>query len=377
MKPYTELFDVFAEPLIDIYRRMEDDLIRSVSGYVSSGASLSTNGSAAWLMEKMSQLGGVNQDNLRTIAALTGKAEAEVTRAINAAGYAALEPSEAIYKEAARRGLTIADALPLRASASVQQIIAAAIENAKSIMNLVNTTALQSANAAAMRIINQVYLETSSGLLSYNAAMWKGVDGLARVGIKGMTYVSAAGRMTSTTPDVAIRRMIHTSMGQTAGRLQVARAGEWGASLVEVSSHMGARPSHAEWQGRVYMLEGSSAEYPNFYEATGYGTPGGLCGYNCRHTFYPFFEGLSSRRFAPYDLKQNARVYEESQQQRAIEREIRGWKRRADAAKGAGDEAGAARAAAKVREKQGKMREFVNDTGRTRRYGREQIKGNT
>lgn len=57
------------------------------------------------------------------------------------------------------------------------------------------------------------------------------------------------------------------------------------------------------------------------------GTGAGLKGWNCRHDFYPFFEGISERASFPIDKAENAKEYELSQKQRAMERAIRKSKR--------------------------------------------------
>ena len=108
-----------------------------------------------------------------------------------------------------------------------------------------------------------------------------------------------------------------------------------GCDLVETTAHPGARPSHAERQGQVFSRSGRSPKYPTF-ERTGYGTGAGLCGWNCRHSFYPFFEGLSDRAYSRSYLDDiNARDidyrgkkysrYESNQQQRALERRVRAF----------------------------------------------------
>ena len=71
--------------------------------------------------------------------------------------------------------------------------------------------------------------------------------------------------------------------------------------IVEVTAHEGARPTHAVWQGRVYHRGGAVVQdgerYEDFEAATGYGTGPGLCGWNCRHNFYPFYPGISVRNY--------------------------------------------------------------------------------
>ena len=79
-------------------------------------------------------------------------------------------------------------------------------------------------------------------------------------------------------------------------KLQVARMDEMGCEFVETTAHGGARPSHAEWQGRRFHRGGAvdykGRHYPDFEAATGYGTGAGLCGWNCRHQFFACFPEL-------------------------------------------------------------------------------------
>ena len=125
---------------------------------------------------------------------------------------------------------------------------------------------------------------------------------------------------------------------------------------------MGERPSHAEWSGRIYQLEGDD-KYPNFYEATHYGDGDAeeLQGYNCRHTFYSFFEGISEPTFSPQPKGKNKEVYEQRSEQRFNERQIRQYKRRANALQAAGDKQGAKQANAKTREWQSIQRKHIKD----------------
>lgn len=111
-----------------------------------------------------------------------------------------------------------------------------------------------------------------------------------------------------------------------------------GCDLVETTAHPGARPEHAVWQGKVFSHSGKHEDYPDLIKSTGYGTGEGLCGWNCRHSFFPFFEGLS---FSAYP-RENLQEYEDqtvqyngetikccdpTQIQRAAERQIRATKR--------------------------------------------------
>lgn len=70
-----------------------------------------------------------------------------------------------------------------------------------------------------------------------------------------------------------------------------------------MTAHGGARPEHAEWQGKVYSRSGKSKKYPSLVDKTGYGTGPGLGGWNCRHSMFPFYEG-STRAYTDEELEE-------------------------------------------------------------------------
>ena len=92
---------------------------------------------------------------------------------------------------------------------------------------------------------------------------------------------------------------------------------------------------------------------------------------NCGHYPIPVIPGVSIPHGADaiQPKEENDRLYAESQEQRELERKIRAAKRVVTMA---GDTATKEDKAA-VKEAQAEMREFIERTGRTRRYDREQI----
>lgn len=158
--------------------------------------------------------------------------------------------------------------------------------------------------------------------------------------------------------------------------LQLARIEEMDCEFVEVPAHEGARPTHAVWQGRVYHRGGAVVQdgerYEDFEAATGYGTGPGLCGWNCRHNFYPFYPGISVRNYTDERLAElDARNipyggglytrYEITQMQRALERRVRKYKRRYLAETAAGVDA--SQSAAKLKAARQQLSAFLAETG--------------
>ena len=130
--------------------------------------------------------------------------------------------------------------------------------------------------------------------------------------------------------DVAARRALLTGFGQVAGHVTDLNAQRLNTNYFEVSWHGGARPSHALWQGRVYSKE-------DLRRVCGLGQGGGLLGWNCRHTYYPFIPGVSQRQYSDEWLEQKAaeeartttwrgkeyNAYQATQRQRQLETTMR------------------------------------------------------
>ena len=203
------------------------------------------------------------------------------------------------------------------------------------------------------------------------AVMERGVTRLANSGLETIDYISG----TKTTIDAALRRHIVSQANQARNRLLMQRMDEWEWDLVFVDAHFGARPSHAEWQGKVYSRSGRSTEYPPLVESTGYGTVTGLCGANCYHYMTPYVPGYSE--LPDMDYSEQERItgmtsdeyYAVTQKQRRYERLIRSQKReisylqevRADAVK----------QRIRLGELQDKLHQFTHDNHLRRDYERE------
>ena len=167
--------------------------------------------------------------------------------------------------------------------------------------------------------------------------------------------------------------------------MQDALADELGSDLVETSAHSGARPSHAEWQGKVFSRSGTHPKYPDFKKVTGYGTGEGLGGWNCRHSFFPYFEGmkqvytqaeLNEINTKKYEYNgEKLTEYEATQKQRQIERNIRKWKREYIGMEAAGQPTG--EAASKLARWQNVQKDFIKQTGLKRQYDREKVKNDS
>lgn len=192
-------------------------------------------------------------------------------------------------------------------------------------------------------VVTELLPQVQGGTLGYEEAVQKACKKLSERGVCIINY--ASGRRDQ--PDVAVRRHIQTQLRQAATASTLSACERLGVVLVEVSSHVGARPTHQEWQGQVYGLSGpvvvDGVKYKGFKESGAYD---GLQEPNCRHSVAPYVPGRARRwsatpdKDAGLDPKES---YNATQRQRYNERKIRAAKREALACREAGVDDTAAR----------------------------------
>lgn len=190
---------------------------------------------------------------------------------------------------------------------------------------------------AYIRYLDKAVVKMATGTFSYDRAVEDAVREMAHSGLRSVDY--ASGRTYQL--DTAARMCVRTSCHQLSAKMSMHNCEKMGTDLVEVTAHWGARPEHAVWQGKIYSRSGKNKKYPPFSECH-YGAVDGLCGVNCRHTFYPFFEGISEPTKwdeEPEPKEYNGKTYtyyDMTQKQRQMERKVRETKREIEAKRAIG-----------------------------------------
>lgn len=206
-------------------------------------------------------------------------------------------------------------------------------------------------------------------------AMERGCAALADAGIETVDYRSGV----RTAADAALRRHVVTQWNQARNDLLMRRMDEWGCDLVFTSAHFGARPEHEPWQGKVFSRSGSSPDYPDLVQATGYGTVTGLCGANCRHRMYPYVEGYSQLPDTDWSAQERLtgmssdEYYEAVQRQRRYESAVRRTKREVAVGESQGLDMTAKRVL--LGRQQARVRQWCAQRGLRRDYERERAYG--
>jgi len=369
----ADQFDDLTAPLLELYERYQQSVLNDIARRLAKAGRVTAT--SAWQAQRMIESGALYENVLERLAVLSGQSEAELRRMFSEAGVKALRFDDTIYKQA---GL---NPIPLNLSPAMLEVLRTGMARTNAIVrNLTMTTALEAQNAF-IEAADMAYMQVVHGAMDYNSAIRQAVKDVAAEGLPVIQYANGH----TDQLDVAMRRTVLTGVGQTVGELQIARADEMGQDLVAVSAHVGARntgvgpANHESWQGQIYSRSDTHPKYRPFVETTGYGTGKGLHGYNCRHSFYPFIEGVSENVYRPEEYANKTVTYnghemtqyEASQRQRTIERAIRRAKREAGALQAAGLDNSAE--LARVRALQGRMRDFTQQTGLARQYERERV----
>lgn len=174
--------------------------------------------------------------------------------------------------------------------------------------------------------VDAAIMDVISGAFDYNTVIRRVVKQMTDSGLRTVDY--ATGR--SNRVDVAVRRAVMTGISQITEKINEQTAKELGTDYFEVDWHANARPSHREWQGKVYSKE-------ELETVCGLHTVTGLHGANCRHDYYAFVPGASKRMYSDEWLEEQNRkeavtkkwqgkeydAYERTQKQRQMETAMR------------------------------------------------------
>lgn len=320
-----------ADDVLAVYDKINDVVIEDLARQLASVKEWTD--ADTWKMEMLSNSREMYDKFMEKIPVISKKGELEFRKMMKDAGFRSVELDSKMFKAA---GL---DVPALDISPRVLQLIEANTVKTEGILSNLSLTTASSGQEMYISAVNEAAMKVESGMTDYASAIDSGIRQAAKGGTK-VFYPSGAKALL----DVAIRRAVLTAASQTAGNVTLANCDDMGVNLVEVTAHVGARPEHMAWQGKVYAIKGKTKKYKNLADATGYGTGAGLCGWNCRHTFFPFFEGISRSAYPPEVLEdyesrtvvyngEELSYYDATQVQRRLERSIREAKREVNALK--------------------------------------------
>lgn len=359
-------------PVMEIYSEIENQMLVNIAKQLKGTTELLSTDPAAWQLQRMQNMGILDKANIRVIRDNAGLASKEINKLILNAGLDGLDVNDKVLKNALKKGAKLIEPPPISQSPKMLQIMDAYQRQAKNTLNLTNQTLIDKSKTVYKDILNRSAADVITGNLTGEKALRKTVRAFSEKGIPAL--VDRSGKTWGA--EGYVRTVLMSTSNNVVNEMQMARYEEWGNDFIEISSHGGDRPGCVPYAGRIFSTNPDNKRYPYLYDSSigEIGEPHSLFGINCGHVSYPYIEGVSQQRNYPNESKkENAKVYEESQKQRQIERGIRKAKTQLRMFEAMDDKVGIAESKALISSRQSSMRSFIKDTGRTRRNVREQI----
>lgn len=364
-----------ARQVRDLYEAAEHALLEHLAALLADGID-----TPRWAQAKLWAIGDLRAAAERVAAGLRHDADGAIGAALTEA-----------YRRGRHAAVVEIGALDTGREAFTRR----AVPNAASVDRLAASMARDTRPlyTRITRVVVDVYRaiigQSSAGVLlgaqtRRQATQWA-LDRFAGRGITGFVDSAGRGWDMASYAEMAVRSV--TARAAIDGHIDA--LAEIDIGLVIVSAAPLECPLCAPWEGEVLSLNGASGPRTVMERhATDRGRlfgprpmvpvhvagslmearAAGLFHPNCRHTLSAYLPGVTTAPVSPPHPR--GATYEDTQQQRYLERQVRFWKRRAAVAM----DAPAKRAAnAKVREYQKKIRELTAAKGLPRRSHREQI----
>ncbi|WP_277630390.1 phage minor capsid protein [Atopococcus tabaci] len=350
----------------DLYAQIELELLANIGRLIGNGEGVTPEDVLNWQVEKLGQLGQLSELQMEILAKYADMTVEQMRAFIQEHAIVAIEEEQKLLDERTDGVL-----LYQEPTNQLYERLEVLDRQASNVMNQINSSLLERSEQLYRDILTKTSSQVLTGNKTVQQALKETATEWAQLGIPVMT--DRAGRNWSV--EGYARMVIRNTQKNVANEIQEGLMDDYEVDLVEASSHAGSRPSHIDYQGKVYSRSGRSKRYPALSETSyGQGADGFVTGIGCGHRLYVYVHGVSTKRYEPYDKAYSLQTYENSQKQRRLERDIRASKKELAMLEEMDmPPEEIAQAKEKVRKKQENMRHFIDETGRTRRRGREQI----
>ena len=141
------------------------------------------------------------------------------------------------------------------------------------------------------KTLDNAMYDIHSGAFDYNTVLERTINDMTRSGMRWIDYESGWHNRVP----VAARRAVMTGFRQVQGKINEQTAKDLGTDSYEVTVHIGARPTHQPWEGKVWTME-------QLRTVCGLGEVTGLHGANCYHDYNAFIPGVSVRTYTDEEL---------------------------------------------------------------------------
>lgn len=345
----SDELELFPKNIEEIYAGLENDIMNNIIRRIAETGEITRT--ADWQLNRLYNMGADKTDIKKHIQEALNLSDTEIEQLYSDTLKEGYLRDESLYQAVGQ------EFIPFEENMALQQLIEATKQQtAKQLKNITRTMGFavkQPNGRKTFKTVDDYFKDTMdnavmhvlNGTFDYNSIIRKVTDEMTRSGVRSINYDSGI----STRIDVAARRAILTGVNQVTSKISSDNIQKLDTEFVETSWHSTARPTHQVWQGRVFYWDRANPNaekmeagvlYKSFIRETGYGEVDGLCGANCRHTFYPFIPGISVRTYTDEQLEELNRQenekkeyngkeynkYEATQYQRRIETSMRKYR---------------------------------------------------
>lgn len=252
-----EYLENLPEPLMKIYRDLEDDIFRYICEQFR--ATGDANEKAIELIRQLQRGGLPLKEIEKRIRKALNLSETEFNRIFDGA----IERNRAYYGDTLdKMGLL---ATPERTAALEAQEAAIYAQTLGELQNITRSLGFAvpglggkvipgTIQETYTRILDVAAVKVQSGATGYQGAIREAIDSLARSGLQWIDYPTGWHNRV----EVAARRAVMSGVGSLCNKYSEALAADIGTDYVEVSAHRGARDkgtgpeNHRQWQGKIY-----------------------------------------------------------------------------------------------------------------------------
>ncbi|WP_302153749.1 phage minor capsid protein [Eubacterium ventriosum] len=345
----SDELELFPKNIEEIYAGLENDIMNDIIRRIAETGEITRT--ADWQLNRLYNMGADKTDIKKHIQEALNLSDTEIEQLYSDTLKEGYLRDESLYRAVGQ------EFIPFEENMALQQLIEATKQQtAKQLKNITRTMGFavkQPNGRKTFKTVDDYFKDTMdnafmhvlNGTFDYNSIIRKVTDEMTRSGVRSINYDSGI----STRIDVAARRAILTGVNQVTSKINSDNMQKLDTEFVETSWHSTARPTHQVWQGRVFYWDRANPNaekieagvlYKSFIRETGYGEVDGLCGANCRHTFYPFIPGISVRTYTDEQLEELNRQenekkeyngkeynkYEATQYQRRLETSMRKYR---------------------------------------------------
>lgn len=268
--------------------QLEDDVLRDVASHLKTAAAKNQ-------MEALIDLDYSRIKMAKKIEKFSDYSLSEVLTIMDEAGIKSYSVDKTIYSAGKTHLPDYKDNL-----SAMKFVEAIKRQSGNDLKNITRTTGLagKGLNEFYRTELSQAVLNLRSGAFSSDQIIRQMVNKCAERGLVSINYASGK----TMRMEAAVRMCVNTGFRQLTTQMGLMNAELVGQDLMEISAHAGARPTHQEWQGQIVSLSGK----PNYLSLNdiGYGSADGFSGVNCRHSWYPYFEGISEPLYTDFEEPQ-------------------------------------------------------------------------